>query len=264
MEPVYGTVISLVRTGFRACGWRIEVQGAQHIPRAGPAVLASNHIGYLDFTFVGYGARARRRVVRFLAKQEIFDKRGVGWLMRKMRHIPVDRYGRAVEAFGAAVKSLKQGELVGMFPESTISRSFVPMAGKTGAVRMAMAADVPLIPCVVWGSQRLLTKGRRRNLQRGVAIVVAFGEPLAYQPDEEPVEVTKRLMARIADLLEAAQADYPQQPASDADRWWLPAHLGGTAPTVAEADALTARESAERRARRRAAAKQINNGGKAS
>jgi 1-acyl-sn-glycerol-3-phosphate acyltransferase len=250
---VYGSVIRLVKTGFALFGWRITVRGAEHIPKAGAAVIATNHVGYLDFTFVGYAARERGRLVRFLAKQEIFDHRVAGPLMRGMRHVPVDRYGRAQDAYVAAVDALRRGELIGMFPESTISRSFVPAAAKTGAARMAMTAGVPLIPGAVWGSQRLLTKGRRPNLQRGVAISVNLGAPIAYEADEDVMAVTRRLMTRIGELLADAQATYPQAPADDADRWWQPAHLGGTAPTVAEAEAAAAAEAAARRARRRSA-----------
>jgi 1-acyl-sn-glycerol-3-phosphate acyltransferase len=254
MEPVYRTVIALVSLGFRLFGWRVDVQGAEHIPRRGAAVIATNHVGYLDFTFVGYAAKPRGRLVRFLAKKEIFDRPGVGWLMRAMRHIPVDRFGRASESFTASVEALRRGEVIGMFPEATISRSFVPAAGKTGAARMAMAAGVPLIPGAVWGSQRLLTKGRPRNLQRGVVVTVALGEPVAYEADEDPGAVTARLMARITELVGAAQASYPQAPAGDDDRWWLPAHLGGSAPSVADAQAMAAAEAAARRQARRAAA----------
>jgi 1-acyl-sn-glycerol-3-phosphate acyltransferase len=254
VEPVYRTVVTLVRLLYIAMGWRVHVRGAQHVPRRGAAVLASNHVGYLDFTFIGYGVLGRRRLVRFLAKQEVFDHKLAGWLMRQMRHIPVDRFGRAADSFTAAVEDLRRGELIGMFPESTISPSFVPMQGKTGAVRMAMTAGVPLIPVAVWGSQRILTKGRKPNPQRGVAISVLYGEPIPYDADEEPSQVTARLMERIGELLEQAQESYPQQPAGDDDRWWLPAHRGGTAPTVEDAKVALDAESAARRARRRAAA----------
>jgi 1-acyl-sn-glycerol-3-phosphate acyltransferase len=253
MELVYRPVVALAVGVFKAMGWRIDVRGAEHIPLEGPAVLASNHVGYLDFTFLGYGALPRKRLVRFLAKQEVFDHRVSGPLMRGMRHIPVDRFGRATDALPAAVDALRRGEVIGMFPEATISRSFVPRAGKTGAARMAMAAGAPLIPSAVWGSQRILTKGRPRNLQRGVAISVAYGRPLAYEPDDDPTEVTKRLMERIVDLVEELWSTYPQRPAGEHDRWWLPAHLGGTAPTIEAAEELAAQERIARRARRRAA-----------
>jgi len=138
-----------------------------------------------------------------------------------------------------------------MFPEGTISRSFVPARGKPGAARMAMEAGAPLIPGAVWGSQRLLTKGRPRNFQRNVIITVDYGPPIPYTPGDDPAEVNKRLMGVIESMVDRASRDYPQQPAGPDDRWWLPAHLGGAAPTVAQTETMAAAESAERRERRR-------------
>ena len=250
MEPVYTPVISAALLMFKTMGWKITVSGIEHIPRTGPGVVATNHVGYLDFTFVGYGVRDQGRMLRFLAKKEIFDHPVAGPLMRGMKHVPVDRFGRPQDALNAAIESLRSGELIGMFPEATISRSFVPAAGKSGAARMAMEASAPLIPGAVWGSQRILTKGRPKNLQRNVPITVAFGAPIDYAPDEDPADVTKRLMTSIEQLVDDASRSYPDQPAGPNDRWWQPAHLGGTAPTVEEADALAAQERAERRARR--------------
>jgi len=252
VEPVYSTVVALVSAAFRGMGYRIDVQGAEHLPRRGGAVIATNHVGYLDFTFIGYGAKPRGRLVRFLAKREVFDRRGVGALMHGMHHIPVDRFGRAAESYRVSLDALARGELLGMFPEGTISPSFVPMAGKTGAARMAMAAGVPLLPGAVWGTQRILTKGRPRNLQRGIAVSVRYGPPVPYRAGEDPDVVTERLMTAIGDLVRQAQRDYPQQPAGPDDRWWLPAHLGGTAPTVEVAAAAMAEQDAARRAARKA------------
>lgn len=252
MELVYPPVTAFAISVFKAMGWKIDVTGTEHVPASGPAVIATNHVGYLDFTFIGYTARASGRRVRFLAKKEVFEHKLTGPLMRGMHHIPVDRFGRATDALRDAVAALQRGEVLGMFPESTINRSFVPGPAKTGAARMAMAAGAPLVPSAVWGSQRILTKARPRNLQRGVAISVAYGEPLAYEPGDDPSVVTKRLMEAIRDLVERLWTLYPQQPADDSDRWWLPAHLGGTAPTVEEAEELAALERAERRAHRKA------------
>ena len=256
MEPVYTPVIGLAVGLIKAMGWQVRVSGSAHIPRSGGAVIATNHVGYLDFVFVGYGARPAGRLVRFMAKKEVFDHPVSGPLMRGMKHLPVDRYGKAVDAIDLAVDVLRRGEVVGMFPEGTISRSFVPAAGKTGAARMAMGAGVPLIPGAVWGSQRILTKGRPRNLQRRVAITVDFGPPIPYAPDDDPADVTKRLMDTVGRLVEVAQTSYPQQPAGDDDRWWLPAHLGGSAPTVAEVEEMIVQERIQRRAARRAAREQ--------
>jgi 1-acyl-sn-glycerol-3-phosphate acyltransferase len=250
MELVYTPIIRAVLTLYQVMGWPVDVQGAEHIPASGGGVLASNHIGYLDFTFIGYGTRRRKRLVRFMAKKEVFDHPIAGPLMRGMKHVPVDRFGRAGDALRHAIAAMERGELIGMFPEGTISRSFVPAEAKSGAARMAMEAGVPLLPCAVWGSQRILTKGRPRNLQRGVAISLAYGEPVAYEPGDDPAEVTKRLMRAIETLVDRLQRTYPQQPGGDDDRWWQPAHLGGTAPTVAESEAMAAEERERRRKRR--------------
>lgn len=250
MEPVYRPVTGAARAVLAVMKWTVDTSGAQHIPRAGGAVIATNHVGYLDFVFVGYGAREQKRLVRFLAKKEVFDHKVAGPLMRGMKHIPVDRFGRAGTALDLSIEALRRGEIVGMFPEGTISRSFVPREGKTGAARMAMGAGVPLIPGAVWGTQRILTKGRPKNFERNIPVTVEFGAPIPYEADDDPGVVTKRLMTAIEEMVARVQETYPARPGSDADAWWLPAHLGGAAPTVTEADDIAARERAERAARR--------------
>lgn len=252
MELVYKPVIGLALTLFKTMKWRVTTSGTEHIPLEGPAVVATNHVGYLDFTFVGYAARERGRLVRFMAKQEVFEHPIAGPLMRGMKHIPADRFGRTEAAIERSVAAAEDGEVVGMFPEGTISRSFVPRLGKTGAARIAMKAGAPLIPGAVWGSQRILTKGRPKNFERGIDISVDFGEPIPYGDGDDPQSVTEALMASISDLVKVAERRYPVKPRAGED-WWLPAHLGGSAPTVEAADEAAAREREERRARRAAA-----------
>jgi len=194
-------------------------------------ILAINHAGYLDFVFAAWSASMEKgRLVRYMAKKEVFEHQISGPLMRAMKHIPVDRKTNPARALDFAIKALEAGEIVGTFPEATINRSFVPGEGKTGAVRMAQATGAPVIPVAVWGAHRLMTKGRPRNLQRGVEILVNIGMPLEVSPTQEPREATNRLMEAIRTLLSDAQARYPQRPSGDSDRWWLPSHLGGTAP----------------------------------
>lgn len=253
MEPVYRPVIGVALAVFKLMGWRITTTGTGHIPLTGPAVIATNHVGYLDFVFVGYAARERGRLVRFMAKQEVFAHPVAGPLMRGMKHVPADRYGQAGAAIERSIEAARRGEVIGMFPEATISRSFVPRAAKTGAARIAMAADAPLIPGAVWGTQRIFTKDRPKNFQRRVAMTVDIGAPVSYARGDDPVAVTHRLMRAITQLVDRAQRRYPQTPADDGDRWWLPAHLGGSAPTVEEADAMAARDAERRRRARRAA-----------
>ena len=236
MELVYPPIEAIAKGAMKAMGYEVRVMGEENIPASGPAIIASNHIGYLDFVFTGFAANKRKRRARFLAKREIWNNKVAKVLMNGMRHIPVDRDKDPKKAYAEAIAALSRGEIIGMFPESTISPSFVPRAGKTGSARLAQSVGAPLIPAAVWGTQRILTKGRPKNLQRGLAIVVNVGEAIQTDPDDDPRALTDELMLSIGHLLKQAQDSYPQQPANDADRWWLPAHLGGTAPTPEEVE----------------------------
>ncbi len=160
MEPVYGTVIQLARLAWRVQGLKFTVTGVENLPRTGGAVVAINHTSYFDFTFAGLPAYKQHlgRKVRFMAKKEVFDNKVTGPIMRSLRHIEVDRDSGA-DSFEQACRALKEGELVGVYPEATISRSFEIKGFKSGAARMAVAADVPIVPHIVWGAQRIWTKG---------------------------------------------------------------------------------------------------------
>jgi 1-acyl-sn-glycerol-3-phosphate acyltransferase len=164
--------------------------------------------------------------------------------MRAMRHIPVDRTA-GVAAFEAAVRALKDGEVVGVFPEATISSSFVLKDLKAGVARMAVDAGVPIVPAAVWGGQRVATKGRTQ-FRRGVPITVLVGEPLVPEPGEKVQALLRRTRAAMEELVAEAQRSYPDQPAGPDDRWWLPAALGGTAPTPEQAAAADAKFAAGR------------------
>jgi 1-acyl-sn-glycerol-3-phosphate acyltransferase len=237
-ELVYPPVIATVKTLFRALDMRVRVDGAEHIPTTGGAVIACNHIGYLDFIFCGLGARPANRLVRFMAKKEVFDHRISGPLMRGMHHIPVDR-DAGLSSYREALAALKNGQIVGVFPEATISRSFTIKEMKNGAARMAASAGVPLIPVAVWGTQRLWTKGRPRNLmQRHIPVSIRSGEPMYPGRRDNHDANTSTLRDRMTELLEQVQRDYPDKPNGPQDSWWIPAHLGGTAPTALEAAAL--------------------------
>lgn len=236
MELVYPPVILGCKTLFRVLDMKLNLEGVEHIPASGGAVLACTHVSYLDFIFCGLAGLPAKRKTRFMAKQQVFANRIAGPLMRGMRHIPVDRAaGQA--SYQEAVAALKAGEVVGVFPEATIARSFTVKPIKTGAVRMAAEAGVPVIPVTVWGSQRLWTKGRPKNLtQRHVPILIRVGDPFQPTAQDDLEVLTKELRARMTALLDQAQRDYPSTPKPGEDPWWLPAHLGGTAPSPEEAD----------------------------
>lgn len=244
-DRVYPPVIGLAKVVFRLLGLRWQVVGAEHIPPAGGAVLASNHVSYLDFTICGFAAQPSRRLVRFMAKDVVFRNRFSGPLMRGMHHIPVDRNAGA-QAFADAVRALQAGEVVGVFPEATISQSFMLKSFKLGAARMAIEASVPIIPMVTWGGQRILTKRKRYSLRRRRTIMVTVGEPIRVEPGEKAGSITLRLHTRMSELLADTQARYPDPPDRPGDLWWLPAQLGGTAPTPEQAAVLDAKVASDR------------------
>ena len=208
-----------------------------------------NHISYVDFVLGGFAAQPSHRLVRFMAKRELFDHRWTGPLMRSLHHISVDR-ADGLASYDEGVRFLREGEVVGIFPEATISRSFELKEFKTGATRMAAAAGVPLVPVVLWGTQRLKTKDHPQDFSRNKTIAISVGEPL-HPTGDTPVEDTAELKRRMAVLLDETIRAYPadEQPPGS---WWLPAAYGGSAPTMEQAAKLEAEEKRERARARRA------------
>ncbi len=245
-DITYPPVIVTAKTLFRLLGMKFQTSGTHNIPRTGGAILAANHIGYVDFIFDGLAAQPSKRLVRFMAKKEAFDHRVTGPVMRSLHHISVDRE-QGDQSYRDAVDYARGGEIVGIFPEATISRSFEIKELKTGAVRMAAEAGVPLIPMVTWGTQLLKTKDHPSDLRsRGRTIALHVGEPLAVT-GSDPVAETELLRAAMTALLDKAIAEYPIRPEG---QWWAPARHGGLAPTPDEARRLDAEEKAARAARR--------------
>ena len=252
MTPIYRVGSQLFFAGFRALALDLRAIDAHHIPRTGPAILASNHVGYLDFAFVMLAPPRPRRQIAFLARHDLFEHPVAGPLLTRLDQIPVDVHGDPTAALAAAADRLRGGDLIALHPEGTISPSFVPRQGRTGAVRLARETGAPIIPVAVWGGQRLLTKWRPRSLERGVVVTARYGAP--YHPGSGSlVEETAELMARIEALLETSWRRYPQRPGSPGDDWWVPAHLGGSAPTPEQAEARLREQAEQRRARRAAA-----------
>ncbi len=244
----YRGIVVAAKTGFRVLDQQISLVGTDRVPRTGGVLLAVNHISYVDFVYGGLAANPSGRLVRFMAKRELFDHRFSGPIMRSMRHIRVDR-GDGVESYRTSLDYLRAGEAVGIFPEATISRSFEIKELKSGAVRLAADAGCPLLPVIVWGTQRMLTKDQPRDLTRGRAISIRVGE--LWRPGEaDPVSETTELRERMRALLDETIRAHPaaEQPPGS---WWLPASYGGSAPTPAEAQRLDA-EELRRRAQRRA------------
>ena len=224
---VYPPVVGAIKLFWKYLGLQFDFTGDQHIPRSGGAILSINHVGYLDFALTGTAALPTGRYVRFMAKKEVFDNKLAGPLMRGMHHICVDRSSGSA-SFVAALRALRAGEIVGIFPEGTISVSFEIKELKSGAVRLAMASGVPVIPTVVWGSQRIWTKKVKRNLGRHkIPVTVTFGDPIYFDKHSDVEAGEKLLRETMISMLHEAQRNYPD---SHQGQRWAPLRLGGSAP----------------------------------
>jgi 1-acyl-sn-glycerol-3-phosphate acyltransferase len=245
MEPVFRCLEIAGRTAVRVTGTRITYQGLQNIPSVGGAVVAINHTGYIDFLPAALAAMYRKRRLRFMIKAEMQKVKVVDFLIRHSKTIPVDRRAGA-DAYSVAVDRLRAGELVGVYPEATISRSFELKDFKTGAARMALEAGVPIIPLIVWGAQRIWTKDHPKHVGRNkFPITVAVGVPFTAAGTVEAV--IAELREEMTALLYRVREDYPHPDGE----YWVPCRLGGSAPTLEEARVLDDAELAER-ARRQA------------
>jgi 1-acyl-sn-glycerol-3-phosphate acyltransferase len=248
-DIVYPPIILTAKTLFKVLGIRFDIVGTENLPRVGGAIIAINHTSYLDFALSGIPAdRVGHRLVRFMAKDGIFKHPIAGPLMRGMHHIPVDRDAGS-QAFRDAVRALKDGELVGIFPEATMSRSMEIKEIKNGAVRMAAAAKVPLIPMIVLGGARILSYGRK-DLTRGRTVAMTIGAPMHPTRSDDAEVLNEQLHQQLEQLLDETIDRYPKPTPEELKApdgpWWLPARRGGTAPTLAEAEAIETRIRTER------------------
>lgn len=230
-EHVYPAAIRAFTTAFRVMNLKIVIEGAENVPRTGPVVVAINHVSYLDFIFAGWGIwQGAHRLTRYMAKESVFRHRISGPLMRAMHHIPVDRSAGA-GSFRAALRALKRDEVVGIFPEGTTSLSFTVKELKTGAVRMAQAGRAPLLPVVTWGGQRIYSKNCPKDFRtRGRTIIIKIGQPITVDRTTDVKAATHDLRVTLQRMLDDAQAQHPDTRNRPAGAWWLPRHLGGTAP----------------------------------
>jgi 1-acyl-sn-glycerol-3-phosphate acyltransferase len=220
VDVVYPVAKALFWPGLHY-GLRWTIEGDEHIPTSGPVIVASNHVSYLDPLTLAYLANLRGRRIRFLAKNELFSKRGLGALLRAAHQIPVERgTADASGALGAAVAALRRGECVTVFPEGTISLDLEPMRGKSGTARLAQQAGVPVVPVGLWGTHRILMKGRKPNWTWGVPEVAVAGAPVTVGDDEHVKHATDRIMDAIVDCVARARELYPQRPAPGEDAWW--------------------------------------------
>ncbi len=231
-EPVYLAAIAAGKVAFSSLGLTVRAGGAEHLPRNGPVVLASTHVSFPDFLFVGDALLGTGRLVRFLSRGDVWSS-PVGRAMDAMRHVPVDREAPAA-AYLRARRLLGDGEVVCVFPEAGISAAYVVRALMPGAVALARETGAPLVPVNVWGGQRLW--GQKRTLDapfprpvvtRGRTIDVRVGEPMHVPPDADVVATTRLLGERLHAVQEELQQLPEHRPRPGEYAPWYPAHLGG-------------------------------------
>lgn len=236
---VYRQITHVGRAVTVAQGLKMRLSGVENIPDEGGAVIVCNHTGYMDFLFGAYLAYQKKRLVRYLAKASVFKAPVVGRLFEVMGHVPVDR----IDGGASIVKGTelaKSGELVGVFAEGTISRSFEIRSMRNGAARIAHAAGVPIIPQIIFGSQRLWTKGQKKHLGRtNTPILITALEPYytTGDPDADIAEVRRRMQEALEELWKQYESEFGPMPAGE---YWVPARKGGGAPTLEEAEAQDA------------------------
>ncbi|WP_308607722.1 lysophospholipid acyltransferase family protein [uncultured Corynebacterium sp.] len=242
---LYRQITHIGRGVTLAQGLKMRLSGEENIPDKGGAVIVCNHTGYMDFLLGAFLAYRKRRLVRYLAKASIFKAPVAGQLFRLMGHVPVDR----IDGGASIVKGIelaKSGELVGVFAEGTISRSFEIRSMRNGAARIAHGAGVPIIPQVIFGSQRIWTKGQKKHLGRTkTPVLIKALEPYYTTGDFDAdiAEVRRRMQEALEGLWADYEAEFGPMPAGE---FWVPARKGGGAPTLEEAEAKDSEVESER------------------
>jgi 1-acyl-sn-glycerol-3-phosphate acyltransferase len=213
----FGFCVALVEPLLRLLTKRRWIDG-EKIPAQGGCVVASNHVSHIDPLTFAHFVYGHGRVIRFLAKAEVLDVPVLGRLIRATGQIPVYRLTTdASQAFRAAVAAVHEGKCVVVYPEGTITRDpdLWPMVGKTGAARIALSTDAPVIPVAQWGPQQILAPyAARPHLFPRKTMVVKAGDPVDLDDlrgrEVTPAtlrEATARIMAEITRLLEEIRGE---------------------------------------------------------
>ena len=197
--------------------WRIE--GREHVPSSGPAVIAANHQSFCDSLFLPLAIRRR---VTFLAKAEYFDAKRTAWFFRAAGQIPIQREGgdASARALATARGLLQEGHLIALYPEGTRSTDDKVHRGRTGVARLALECGVPVIPVGISGTDRIQPRGSRwfrpfRPVRVSFGPPMTFGSPALVDTEtgrtsnERLRSFTDELMAEISRLAGRPYVDEP-------------------------------------------------------
>ncbi|MFN2390211.1 MAG: lysophospholipid acyltransferase family protein [Actinomycetota bacterium] len=161
--------------------YRIRVEGRENIPRNGAAIIAANHLSFLDSFFIPLVVN--RRKLTYLAKADYFTSWKTAWFFKMCGQIPVDRDDKekSQQALSTGLKVLRSGNLLGIYPEGTRSPDGKLYRGRTGAARLALAARVPVVPCGLVGTDEVMPKAAKLPRFTGrVRVTVRFGKPIDF------------------------------------------------------------------------------------
>jgi putative phosphoserine phosphatase/1-acylglycerol-3-phosphate O-acyltransferase len=212
---------------------RFDIEGADRIPEAGPAIVVANHRSYSDPLALGFTFARRGRAVRFLGKREVFDAPVVGSIARSLGGIRVERATGSDEPLVAAAAALASGELVAILPQGTIPRGrafFEPeLTGRWGAARLAAMTKVPVVPIGLWGTEAVWPRSERVprvwNVTSPPTVRVRVGDPVELELSS-PEADTKRMMAAIVDLLPPEARQRREPTPDELARTFPPGHRG--------------------------------------
>jgi 1-acyl-sn-glycerol-3-phosphate acyltransferase len=204
---------------------KITIIDGDKVPRTGAFVLAPDHYSEIDPLVIGVAMWKVGRMPRFLAKASLFGIPVLGAIMRRTKQVPVEREGSARQSdpLAAARQITEHGLAVIIYPEGTLTREpeLWPMRGKLGAVRMALDANIPIVPVAHWGTQLVLPRYGKLSLFPRKKITVKYGEPLdlsAYRDQPRTTrmlaEATELVMQAITALLEDLRGEK-----APAERW---------------------------------------------
>jgi 1-acyl-sn-glycerol-3-phosphate acyltransferase len=193
-SPMYRTAMAVCKPV--ALWGRLRVEGLEALPESGPTLVVGNHDSHWDPVMVGVAAR-RRRQIRALAKSTLWDVRGLGPILNGMGQIPIERGAGDAQALAKAIETLRAGACIGVFPEGTRSRGKV-LRARSGVGRLALEVPEAHVTLVAIEGTSDLTGFPRRPRLRIRFFDPAGGQP---RPDEEPGELSARLLAEIRALV---------------------------------------------------------------